>query len=416
MRDDEIDPLTGLWNRQGLERRLRQIEQAANDLLRGRTDRWRSVVLLDIDDMKVVNDEHGTAAGDTVIVDVARRLTLCAGDRALVARVGGDEFVVLSPYETDECVGLFDVLTGDLYGGEVDGVPRVTLSAGAAALRAEAVDDSLRRADLAMFQAKGAGRNRLCVYDDGTDEYVEDRRDLLDRIQRMHAEIVRLADLSRTDPLTQLGNRRAMARHLEILERRRAATDAAVLFIDLDRFGEYDRLRGDDQGDLALRLVADELRSICRRSDLIVNGAVRSVGREAFRKGGEEFVIVAPVADEADALRLAERVRAGIEDLDLAHGAPGQPVLTATIGVAIAHGDTGLERALRDAGVVMTRLKNAGRRNCVGFVDPGDRPTDDELPHETADRHGTAPRPEAVELRLEPGSGARDDLGDPIPG
>lgn len=385
MRDEEIDPLTGLWNRRGLERRLRQVEQGANDLLRGRTDRWRTLVMLDVDDMKSVNDEHGHAVGDAVLVDVARRLRLCAGDRALVARVGGDEFLVLSPYETTECVELFGVLSGDLYGGEVDGIPRVTLSAGAAPLRPEDVDNSRRDADLAMIQAKSAGRNRLHVYDSGTDAFVQDRQDLLDRIRRMHAEIVRLAELSRTDPLTQLGNRRAMTRHMEILERRRDAPRTAVLFIDLDRFGEYDRLRGDDQGDLALRLVADELRAVCRHSDLIVNGALRSVGREAFRKGGEEFVIVAPVADDADALRLAERVRAGIEGLDLAHGAPGQPVLTATIGVAIAEGDVDLEQALRDAGVVMTRLKNAGRRNCVELVDPTDRPTDDETPHETTE-------------------------------
>lgn len=383
MRDDEIDPLTGLWNRRGLERRLRQVEQASNDLLRGRTDRWRTIVLLDVDDMKVVNDTHGHAAGDAVLVDVGRRLRLCAGDRALVARMGGDEFVVLSPDETQECVGMFEVLSGDLYGGEVDGVPRVTLSAGAAPLHPGDVDDSMRQADQAMFQAKASGRDRLCVYDSATDDYVKDRQDLLDRIRRMHDEIVRLAELSRTDPLTQLGNRRAMTRHLEILERRDDAARTAVLFIDLDRFGEYDRLRGDDQGDLALRRVADELRAICRRSDLIVNGAVRSVGREAFRKGGEEFVVVAPVTDEDDALRLAERVRSGIEALDLAHGGVGQPVLTATIGVAIAEADVGLGEALRDAGVVMTRLKNAGLRNCVELLDPAARPTEDETPHET---------------------------------
>ena len=386
MRDDEIDPLTGLWNRRGLQRRLRQVGQGANDVLRGRTDRWRTIVCLDVDGMKAVNDEHGHAVGEALLVDVARRLTLCAGDRALVARTGGDEFAVLSPFEIEECVDMFDVLSGDLYGGGVDGVPPVTMSAGAAPLRADDVDDSLRQADLAMIQAKSAGRNRLSVYDSATDAFVQDRQELLDRIRRMHAEIVRLAELSRTDPLTQLGNRRAMTRHMEILERRKDARRTAVLFIDLDRFGEYDRIRGDDQGDLALRLVADELRAICRRSDLIVNGAVRSVGREAFRKGGEEFVVVAPVADGADALRLGERVRAGIETLDLAHGGPGQPVLTATIGVAIAEGDVSLEQALRDAGVVMTRLKNAGRRNCVELVDPEDRPTDDETPHETTEQ------------------------------
>ena len=389
MRDDEIDPLTGLFNRKGLHRKLDQVVQAARDGASGRTDRWRTVVMLDVDDMKQINDSLGNEVGDAVLVDVGRRLAECAGNQSLVARVGGDEFAVLSPHEPEECHGFFALLVDDLRGGGVDGVPPLTLSAGAARMRGTDVQESLRQADMALFQAKAAGRDRLCVYGDETDEYVEDRRDLLDRIRRMHDEIVRLADLSRTDPLTQLGNRRAMVRHLEILERRRETSITAVLFIDLDRFGEYDRIRGDDQGDLALRLVADELRVICRYSDVVVP----LVGREAFRKGGEEFVVVAPVHDSADAVRLAERVRWGIENLDLAHGGPGQPVLTATIGIGLSQGEVGLEEALRDAGVVMTRLKNAGRRNCVELVDPADRPAAHETPHESpepgSDAEGT---------------------------
>jgi len=380
MRDNEIDALTGLWNRQGIARRLDEVARAATDGSPGRTDRWRSVVMLDIDDMKQLNDLSGHPLGDAVLVDVARRIAACAGDRALVGRLGGDEFLVLSAYEPDDCRTFFGLLARDLREGPTDLLPPVTLSAGVALLDTEDVDGSLQRADMALLQAKSAGRDRICLYGDETDEFVEDRRDLIDRVQRMHAEIIRLAELTRTDPLTQLGNPRALQRHLEILERRRPTGTTAALFIDLDRFHEYNRLRGDDEGDLALRLVADELLLLCRSSDLVV----ATVGRAAFRKGGEEFAIVAPVVDAADALRLAERVRAGIEGLHLVHGAPGQPVLTATIGVALTDAGTTVEEALRQAGVVMTRLKNAERRNCVELVDPDDRPTPLELPHETA--------------------------------
>lgn len=381
MRDDEIDPLTGVFNRRGMQRKLDGVARGAQDgwFRRSRTDRWNSVVMVDIDDMKAINDDYGHPVGDAVLADVAQRLSLCAGDQSVVARWGGDEFLVISPHQPEECRGFFGLLTADLHGGEVDGGPRVRLSAGAAALRADAVEESLRRADMAMLQAKSAGRDRLCVYGDETDEFVEDRRDLLERIRRMHAEIVRLAELSRTDPLTQLGNRRALDRHLEIVDRRRGTAATAVLFVDLDRFHEYNHLRGQDQGDLALRLVSEQLQAVCRRSDVVVP----VVGRAAFRIGGEEFVVVAPVAGADDALRLAERVRAGVEDLDLAHGAEGQPVLTATIGVALADASTTLREAVREAAVVMTRLKNAGRRNCVERVDPADRPADDELPHAT---------------------------------
>ena len=116
-----------------------------------------------------------------------------------------------------------------------------------------------------------------------------------------------------------------------------------------------------------------------RLASVNVNGV-----RAAFRKGGEEFVVVAPVASAEDARALGERVRAAIEALAIPHGAPGQPVLTATIGVALADDDVPVGEALREAGVVMTRLKNAERRNCVELVDPDDRPTPLELPHETA--------------------------------
>ena len=107
------------------------------------------------------------------------------------------------------------------------------------------------------------------------------------------------------------------------------------------------------------------------------------VGRAAFRKGGEEFVVVAPVASAQDARALGERVRAAVEALAIPHGAPGQPVLTATIGIGIADEHVPVGQALREAGVVMTRLKNDDRRNCVALVDPDNRPTPLELPHET---------------------------------
>lgn len=378
MRDDEIDPLTGLWNRRGVQRRLDEVARAAADGAPGRTDRWRTVVALDIDRLADVNRRYGNDVGDRVLADVARRLALCAGNQSVVARVGGDEFLVLSPHEPEECQGFYALLADELDDG-AGGTPTVTISAGAAPLHASDTEESRRQADLALWQAKAEGGARLSVYAAETDRFVQRRGNLADRVRRQHEEILRLLELTGTDALTDLGNRRAMDRHVEILERRRAPALTAVLFIDLDRFGELNRLRSDYEGDEALRRVGVALREICRRSDLVVP----DVGRAAFRKGGEEFVVVAPVASAEDARALGERVRAAVEALAIPHGAPGQPVLTATIGIGIADERVPVGQALREAGVVMTRLKNDDRRNCVALVDPDNRPTPLELPHET---------------------------------
>jgi diguanylate cyclase (GGDEF)-like protein len=155
-----LDVLTGLPNRRAFEERLEDLSaelRAAHGEL--------TVVLLDLDDFKQVNDTRGHAAGDEVLrrIGVVLRRTVRADED--VFRVGGEEFAV--------------VLEGGLHSGLIvaeraraalradrRGQPLPTLSAGVAALPdgASTTDDLLRRADAALYAAKHAGKDRVLAY------------------------------------------------------------------------------------------------------------------------------------------------------------------------------------------------------------------------------------------------------------
>ena len=151
------DPLTGLANRavfnDGLGEALTEPRLKAVDVL-----------LLDLDDFKEVNDILGHQAGDEMLIEVARRLRGCVPTADVVARLGGDEFVVLLTACPDadaiaacivRCLHVPVTINGT--------VLRPSLSLGLASLGQESVGASelLRHADIAMYAAKAAGKNRF---------------------------------------------------------------------------------------------------------------------------------------------------------------------------------------------------------------------------------------------------------------
>ncbi len=151
------DPLTGLANRAVFNRAL----TAALAEPRLKTV---DVLLLDLDDFKEVNDILGHQAGDDMLVEVARRLRGCTPTADVVARLGGDEFVVLLTACADaesiagcivRCLNVPVTICGTLL--------RPSLSLGLASIGKEAIGASelLREADIAMYAAKAAGKNRF---------------------------------------------------------------------------------------------------------------------------------------------------------------------------------------------------------------------------------------------------------------
>ncbi len=163
----EHDALTGLSNRTVLAQR------AGAALAHGEA----ALLFVDLDRFKLVNDSLGHATGDELLVAVGRRLTGSVPADGLVARIGGDEFVVLVPSagQAQEYADTIQEVLAEPFrvGGRL---LRVTASVGiAAAQRGSQADDLLRAADLAMYRAKTQGKARSAVYDSSMRADAEDR-------------------------------------------------------------------------------------------------------------------------------------------------------------------------------------------------------------------------------------------------
>jgi diguanylate cyclase (GGDEF)-like protein len=157
------DPLTGCLNRRAI------IERLQAELHRAQRDgRPLAVGVLDIDHFKHVNDVHGHAAGDAVLAELTRRLTLGTRANDAYGRTGGEEFLVLwagaSPAEAR--------VAAERVRSQIEGAPfatpggqlRVTVSVGVTTSGGdEPVEAALARADAALYAAKAAGRNRVVL-------------------------------------------------------------------------------------------------------------------------------------------------------------------------------------------------------------------------------------------------------------
>lgn len=159
------DALTGLLNHGASLTRLEE-EHARQ----ARTGAPLTVLMADIDHFKVFNDTHGHEAGDSVLAAVAQEFRRACRPYDVIGRYGGEEFVVLLPSTaTSEGLLVAERIRTGVEGAGVlyDGlVLRVTVSIGAASLEASCVCEAqtlLRAADHALYRAKAAGRNRVCL-------------------------------------------------------------------------------------------------------------------------------------------------------------------------------------------------------------------------------------------------------------
>ena len=156
------DQLTGLLNRRGFNEYGEKAFSAAQ-----RNDTALSVIMMDIDRFKHINDKYGHAAGDTALAHFATLVSEGRRGEDVVARVGGEEFALLLPgMELRDAMALADQLRKKVGSSPLDitgvGLP-MTSSFGVAGISENdhLLDDMVRRADRALYRSKRAGRNQV---------------------------------------------------------------------------------------------------------------------------------------------------------------------------------------------------------------------------------------------------------------
>lgn len=180
--------------------------------------------------------------------------------------------------------------------------------------------------------------------------------ELQQRDDQLRQAMQQLTELSITDQLTGLPNRRYLWDRLgaELLRAQRKRAPLSVILFDVDLFKQFNDRWGHEAGDLVLKNIAYAIRRVVRGSDVVA------------RHGGEEFVIVMPEATEAVAVARADELRSEISALRLTYG--GQPLdaITVSVGIACSRESTETAEAMvRTADHAMYEAKQAGRNRTV---------------------------------------------------
>lgn len=155
------DKLTNAYNRQYFDRRLEEELDRAS-----RYDHQLSIIYLDLDFFKKVNDQHGHKIGDSVLVDFAKISHGAIRDSDIFARFGGEEFIILVQMANKNAAyALYERIKVAIDRHDFEAVKGITFSAGISEFRGkeDSIENLLERADKALYKAKESGRNQAVL-------------------------------------------------------------------------------------------------------------------------------------------------------------------------------------------------------------------------------------------------------------
>lgn len=288
------DPLTGCLNRRSFLAAYARCFAAA--LKQGKP---LSVLMLDIDHFKKINDTYGHMVGDQAIKAVADVLVTATGERVPVGRYGGEEFIVALPqFDTDSAVRAAEQLRkaiSRLAGDDELPLDAMTVSIGVASLQAGIKQQEvlIDQADKALYRAKESGRNRVCPFDGtqpvptlpddfGDDDYVEDELERTSVVQKLQLQLQDIRKLvkeqateitrkSMYDEFTGLPNRLLLQDRLAQVMVRAECQDksTAVVSIGLSGYRRMAELAGFNSAEEMVRGAAQRIETVIRStSDL----------------------------------------------------------------------------------------------------------------------------------------------------
>lgn len=313
-----IDELTQLPNRGAFEDELRsRLERRTID------GKPLSVLFVDLDNFKRINDEYGVDAGDRFLRHVGDVLTATMRDRDVVARYNGEEFaIIVAETALPEAIRAAERTLKALQTSQCQYEGKSLSITGSIGVAEAAPGDDARtlcrRADAALHAATEAGRNTAYFHDGKACHPVMpdalnsgEATDTITRRREVYARYVAALGVdARTDVLTGLPNRRAFSDELRrrVTDAKRSGKPLSLMLVGVDNLGNISAFQGQDTVDEVLRKVAQVLSAAVRDTDMVT------------RFGWEEFAVILPETKYEDArkahVRAQKALAACMHELD----------------------------------------------------------------------------------------------------
>jgi len=223
----EHDPLTGLINRQAFEQRLERVVDTSQS-----NASEHALCYLDLDQFKIVNDSCSHAAGDELLRQLSKELSLTIRHRDTLGRLGGDEFAVLMEHCSLEQANrtaekILATVSKFQFGWENKSF-RIGVSIGLIPITQDSagVGDLLKQADIACYAAKDAGRNRIHIFHQSDDEYIQHHHGEMDWVSKINQALEQDRFILYAQGINPL--REGLAPHFEILIRMLGDNDEII--------------------------------------------------------------------------------------------------------------------------------------------------------------------------------------------